>query len=221
MKLKEIINMKKLTIFLSITALLLGTVITATGAVTYDFDSLSPGTYTEATFNSYFDGILFDNTGGHSLKVVSTSFPAPLHVLQANFSGNVIINDPYWNSDGSRNSTIATFEALTDYVSITLGDGGVDQDNLFLNAYDSSNNLIDGVSFLNPDTSYAGHTLSINSATADIAWVEFYGVDSSGLNSVFWDNFSFNKGTTSVPIPSTLLLFGLGLLGLAGGSRKK
>jgi hypothetical protein len=115
------------------------------------------------------------------------------------------------------NATIAIFDLSTDYVSVTLGDLGEDQDDLFLKAYDSSNLLIGSAYFDNPLGSFAGTTLSVSSPIANIAWVEFYGVGSRN-NSIYWDNFTFNM--TPVPVPATLILLGTGLIGLAGIRKK-
>ena len=184
-------------------------------AVTFDFNSLTPGSYTEGSLSSLFSGVSFNNTGGDGFTVYdSTTLASGL--LQLDFTGNVLLNDAY---GAPGNSTIASFDYTTDFASVTLGDLNQDYDDLYLFAYDSSNALLDSDYFANPAGSYAGTTLSVSSLAGDIAWVEYYGVGTN-YNSVFWDNLSFNMTEQPVPEPVTFFLFGAGLLGLAGFRRK-
>jgi len=196
--------MKKILIISSI--VLFG--ISPCFAVTFDFNSLATGYYTEAQFNSNFVGVSFDNTGGNGFDIQSST-------LQPDFSGNAILNEPYYTVN---NLTRATFASLTNFISVTLGDFNQDPDTLYLFAYDSSNNVIGSQSYNLPADSYAGITLSLS--VANIAYVEFYGVGVN-YNSVYWDNFTFNETTNPVPEPATILLLGAGLIGLAGYGRKK
>ena len=177
-------------------------------ATTYDFNAVTPNTYNETQFNALFSGVAFDNSGGDSFDVNPQS-------LQPDFSGNAVLNNPY-SSEGNR--TIATFVTLTNFVSVTMGDYDADEDNLYLNAYDTLNNLITSDFFLNPFESSAGKTLSVSSLSWNIARVEFYGVGTNN-NSVYWDNFTFNEGSVQVPEPASILLMVLGLMGLAGFRR--
>lgn len=187
-------------------------------AVTYDMNSMTPGYYTESTFNNAFLGVSFNNTGGDGFDILQNSMYGSN--LEPDFSGNVVWNNPYYTMN---NSTIATFSVPVFSVSVTLGDYNRDSDLLNLFAYDENGAEIGNVSFENPESSYAGTTLSISSSTA-IAYVEFYG---EGLleNSVAWDNFSFNEDAGSnnqspVPEPATIFLLGAGLTGLAGVRKK-
>lgn len=196
--------MKLLTNIIGVLALL-GLSSTAS-AVVINFDSIAPGTYDETTFSSMFADVSFDNTGGSAFDVENCT-------LLADFTcGNAVLNSPY-NTTG--NSTIATFDYLVNSVSVTLGDYDQDADNLYLYAYDSSNNLIASDFFANPASSTSGHTLSVTGP--NIAYVEYYGVGVNN-NSVYWDNLSFNA---SVPEPAALGLLGIGLLGLYFTQRKK
>ena len=164
-------------------------------ATMYDFNSISTGNYTEGAFSALFPGISFNNTGGEEFRVDNVS-----SLLEPDFSGNAVINDP---SASEGNSTIATFDVPVTSFSVTMGDCNADPDDLYLFAYDSGNNLIDSDFYANPNTSYAGHTLSV---MGNIAWVQYYAVGSS-YNSVWWDNVSF----TPVPAPAAVLLGVLGL----------
>lgn len=168
-------------------------------AITYDFNSVSTGTHTEAAFSALFLGVSFDNFGGTGFTVNSSAPGAPL-------SGRVILNSPY-----NGTTTRATFDILSTFVSVDLGDYDADAETFWLKAYDSVNTLVDSDSYNQPDFQYGGATISV--AASDIAWVEFY---SSNINSAYWDNFTFQP----VPEPATMLLLGSGLFGLAGFRRK-
>ncbi len=186
-------------------------------AITYDFDNIPIGIYTEAQFNSFFEGVTFDNTGGDQFTVGRVDQRTP--ALGPDFSDHMVINTPYATP---RNATRAYFNTATDQVSITLGDFNSDEDNLFLYAFDNTGRQVGYATFLNPIDSYAGITLSVTTDLPEISWVEFFGVGSLSNNSTFWDNFTFNEnpspvqeGTAPVPEPATLALMGAGLMGLA------
>lgn len=206
--------MKKLLFFTLFSLAFIGN----SSAVTYNFDSLSAGSYTETSFNSLFIGVSFNNTGGDGFEVRND-----VSSLQPEFTlPNVILNDPYTTAG---NSTIATFSSPTNFVGVVMGDLNADEDTLYFNAYDSSNNFITGGSYVNPFDSYAGVPFSISTPSSIISWVEFYGVGANN-NSVFWDNFTFNlegnEGNegNEVSEPTTMVLLCSGLLGLLG-TRKK
>ncbi len=106
------------------------------------------------------------------------------------------------------------FSTTVNQASIRGFDGGGDIDTLILNAYDSLDNLLDTDSITN---SFAapGWIASVFSTT-DISYITFEVSVSSGAGLLFDDlNFS------AVPVPGAVWLFGSGLLGLIGFSKRK
>ena len=100
------------------------------------------------------------------------------------------------------------------FVSVVIGDNAGDTDPIFLNAFKIDGTLLGSDSQTLPNTLFGGKILSVSAP--DIAYVEFgrtIGQVGEG-NSVQFDNFTYQTGTTPIPEPSTALLIGTGLLGL-------
>jgi hypothetical protein len=122
-------------------------------------------------------------------------------------------------------STIrADFSGLATFVSVDLGDFNADDDGLFLEAYDSSNNLLTSSILLIPASFTGMETLSLNAV--DIAYVIFGSRAPSfnGESNVYADNFTFDAtgGTADVPEPGTFaMLAGAGVVGLGLIRRRK
>ncbi len=106
-------------------------------------------------------------------------------------------------------------------MTVTVGTaifGKVDEDFLYLEAYDSSDALLASATEVLPWDLEGGKTISVTAAS-DVKYVKFWGEGLVRQNSVVFDNFSF----TAVPEPVSMFLFGLGGIsfGLFGKLRRK
>lgn len=193
--------MKKLIVMLTLLLSLLG-VVGYAGATTLDFDSYDEGTIISTS--GFFSDVAFSSD--YDLFVTAASGQ-----LQAELSGKAVRTTTKFTHP---NPFVGIFSISgVNSVSVTLGDVNADQDNLFLIAFDSNNNIIDSDSYLWPVDAKGGVNLTVMGT--NIAYVKF-GSTGTSPNSVYFDNFTY----TSVPEPTTILLIGFGLLGLAGLRRK-
>lgn len=191
--------MKKIIGILSVMFLLLS--VSYAGAVTIDFESFAAGTTVSGA--GVFDDFVL--SAGADSVITAAANPGP------DFTGTMAAQgSPFTHRSPFR---VDFLISGVDSFSVVMGDYNADADNLFVRAYDSANNLLDEELFALASSVYGGPTMSVSGT--NIAYVLF-GSTGTYLNSVYFDNVSYN----SVPEPATLLLFGLGLVGLAGLRRK-
>lgn len=204
---KEEKLMKKSLIVIALALTFLFGITSGSQAVTIGFEELTLGS---SHASLVYADVTFTNNMG-SLNVASSP-GAPL-------SGNVILGP---NTHTTGEWYVATFGiSSVNNVSVDLGDWDADYDTLKLYAFDSFNNLIGVDSDLNPYSTYGGLTLSVTTLT-NIAYVWFNETGNNDFatgypGSIYFDNFTYN----TVPEPSTLLLLGSGLIGLAAFGRKR
>ena len=171
-------------------------------AGTVDFNSLSNG---DDITGVDLGGVTI--TRGANTVIVTSASPASTgNTIQG---GSFVSDDPF-RADFS--------EAGVTYVQVDMGDFNQDADDLFLRAYDSSDNLI-GETLLSIAGSFVGmETLSVMTATA-IAYVTFGTTGPDFLNSIYADNLIWR--TSDIPLPAALPLMLMGLGGLGFASRRK
>jgi len=141
------------------------------------FDDLPAGSAL-TTYHS----VVFTNTAGG--LTVNAAYPgAPFS------SPNAVLPDNY-STPG--NYSQAKPPVLVRRAAVTMGDYDADQDNIFLNAYDSNGSLVASDTDVVPASLSGGVILTVSSATANIAYITFWGVGTNE-NSVYFDNVCFGK----------------------------
>jgi hypothetical protein len=193
-------GMKKGKILMVVLMLLLVSAATNAGAALIDFESVAQGTYSSLVFPD----VTITYTGGSgNFDVTDSGNPG------SPISGNAILS---WFQHHGTEPFKAVFNISVNAVSIGVGDFGADDDETYLAAYDSANNLLASDYYYNPADYYGGDYLSVSSSSS-IAYVLFW-EEGSYPGAVAWDNLSYSNNGPTVPEPSTFILVGAGLVGV-------
>jgi len=172
-------------------------------AVTIDFDGLTVGSDISGVD---LGGVVISS--GSDAVIVTSSNPAG--------TGNSIRTEPFTSIDPFRADFITTGVSS---VSVALGDFGGDSENLFLDAFDSADNLLDTANFSIATSVSNLILLSIASGT-EISYVLF-GANGFFSNSVYADDLNFSVSVVPLPAAFTLFASGLGFLGLMGWRKRR
>jgi hypothetical protein len=205
-KMKKEDIMKKFIVLISTILFLCGGIGTA-GAVTITFDDLSGDPSVEVTGQYSALGITFDQTYELDEGSWNTGY-APIKHPSDGIPDNTAYSNGYNSSIFYFDNVLSSFDLLT-AVNYT------NDSYLYLKAYDASDTLVAEASQFIEGGDW--NTMAIDVAGLSATKIILH---NSGNYFLFDDvSFAFAE-TQSIPEPATMLLFGFGLIGLAGFRRK-
>ena len=168
------------------------------------------GTTLSATETNYI-GVSFSNTTA-SEDVITTTIAGA-----AGLSGNVL----GVSNVGSQTKVRADFESAGVLgVKVNIGDNNADEENVFLEAYDSLDQLISSDTANIPAASSSAPQLSVSSGSPNIAYVLMWGEGGFGGANTFSVGID-NMEVESVPEPMTMTLLGAGAFAMLRRRKKK
>jgi hypothetical protein len=171
-------------------------------AATIDFNSnpipANTPTYTELD-------VTFSAVGGGGLLSTAAASPNGTFALLENNTPRRLIR--------------ADIAGETSFVSVDLGDFDADDDTLYLEIFNSLDVSL-GVTTIFIPASFTG-MLTLSLGAPNIAYAIMGGIAPAvNGNSVFIDNFTYTE-QTAIPEPTSMLLLGSGLAGLAAAVRRR
>jgi hypothetical protein len=165
-----------------------------------DFEAQASGSFTSLTIGN----VTFSTSGGQ-VGYVDSAFSG-----QYNASGQSLKNSYAIDAFNSLRISFASA------VSAFGFNWGASDTQWTLRAFDSGNNLLEGWPMPITTSSNAGEFYGISSAGIAYAILDTQTVAGSAGDYIFVDNFRYAPASVGVPEPATMLLLGLGLIGLAG-----
>lgn len=165
------------------------------GSALIDFEAQVSGSFTSLTIGN----VTFSTSGGQ-VGYISSDYSG-----QYNNSGKSLQNT--YSSDAFSSLRISFASAVS---AFGFNWGASDQP-WQLRAYDSGNNLLEGWTMPTTSSSNAGEFYGISYAGITYAILDTTSVG----DYIFVDNFRYAPASVGVPEPTTMLLLGLGLIGLA------